>query len=135
MPGLVLGACKEDLPLSEITQGLRELLEEDAFGFHFVLKLTPLEIMVPSEKEEILKACSQLHERIGPEETFKIIVQKRFTSFRSMELIQSVGELIPRKVNLSNPDKIVMIQVVGDETGIALLVPEDIISIAKMNEE
>ena len=135
MPGLVIGACKDTLQIHEITRQLREILEEDAFGFNFVLKLTPLETMVPSEKDEILKACSQFHERIDPKETFKIIVKKRFTSLRSLELIESIGELVPRTVNLSNPDKIIIIQVIGDETGIALLRPEDIISIAKMKNE
>ena len=54
------------------------------------------------------------------------------TNLNRDELIKIVGELIDRKVNLKNPDKILMIQILGDNTGLSIISPEDIISIPKI---
>lgn len=132
IPGLVVAKCETEQELTEINKQLRELLEEEAYGFHFVLKLTPIEKTVPSSLEAILQASSELKDKINPEETFKIEVQKRFSSFHSAELIKEVADLFNQEVNLTKPDKVVVIQVMGERTGISVLRPEDIISVVKM---
>ena len=48
------------------------------------------------------------------------------------EIIEILANLIDNKVNLKNPDKIVMVQILGDYTGISIIDPEDIISIPKI---
>ncbi len=132
IPGLVLGSLKEELDLPEVIEKLKDLLQEEAYGFHFVLKLTPLELFVPSTLEEILNATSQLKDKIKKGEKFKIELQKRFTTLRSADIIQEVASLIEHDVDLSNPDKILLIQIVGEHTGLSVLKPNDIISVVKL---
>jgi len=58
-------------------------------------------------------------------------VEKRFTTTHSKEIIEKVAAIIKRKVDLSNPDKVVLIEVVGAFTGVSVLNPQDIVSVQK----
>jgi len=49
----------------------------------------------------------------------------------SRNIIEEVAANIERKVDLSKPDKILLIEVIGGLTGISVIKPDDVISIMK----
>lgn len=125
-PGLITAKLSLD-PIESIRK-LRSLIEEDPLLLRYVLKIVPIETIIDTTLENITKLASEFSNRILEEESFRITVKGRQSPLDSQELIIEVGEFIDRKVNLSAPDKIVMIQILGDLTGMSLLQPEDILS-------
>jgi len=62
-----------------------------------------------------------------------VTVRHRRTALDSMKVVRSVAGLISQRVDLKKPDKTVWIEIVGDLTGVTVLVPEkDILSVATL---
>ena len=133
IPGLV--AVKTSLNAFEVVKKLKEMAMKDPWQFRYTLRYVPLEEVVSSKLDEIAETAAKLAEKIGENETFKIEVRKRYTTLSRTDIIEAAASKIERKVNLSNPDWIVNIEVVGKWTGISVLRPSDILSIAKIREK
>ncbi len=133
IPGLVI--VKSSLNPFEVIRRLRELAEERPWEFRYVLKITPIEIVVPTDLEKIKEAVAELASKISENETFRITVNKRATTLSTREIIETAASVINRKVDLKNPDKIVQIEVLGGTTGISIIRQGDILSIAKIREQ
>ena len=60
-------------------------------------------------------------------ETFRVTVEKRFTNLHSRELVEAAAADIKNRVDLETPDKILLIEVLGGLTGMALIKPNSIL--------
>jgi len=58
-------------------------------------------------------------------------VEKRWTSLRSREIIEAVAEGIDRRVDLENPDWVVLIEIIGKYAGVSVIRPSDILHALK----
>ncbi|NVM31167.1 MAG: RNA methyltransferase [Candidatus Helarchaeota archaeon] len=128
-PGLITAKCSQD-PIQCI-RDLRVLIEEDPSYLRFVLKIIPIEVVTETNFDEISKIIDEFGKRISENESFRITLKGRQSPFDSQELIIKLAEKVDRKVNLNEPDKTLMIQILGDITGISLLSPGDILSKAE----
>ncbi len=129
-------ASKTSLDPFEVVRRLREIAEENPYQFRFAIKFIPLERCVPTEIDSIKAAVEELGNKIAEMETFRITVRTRHTELRGGDIINEVAPLINREVNLDNPDRTVWIEVVGEWTGVSVLVPEkDILSIMTMRDD
>jgi len=114
-----------------VVAGLRLLYQDDPSQFQFTYKWVPIDAWAPSEIEAIKAEVSRLKERILRGERWRMIVEKRrFTKYHKIQIITSVADLIDEKVDLKNPDKILMLQILGNQTGVAVLRPGDIFSVS-----
>ena len=127
--GLVVAKTSLD-PLKAI-EDLRRILKEQPEEFRYSLRLIPVEVVVHTSLSEIIAACSRISPRILEQETFRVTVEKRHTGLSRMEIIEAVAENIDRKVDLHNPDKILLIEILGGLTGVSVIEPEDILSVTK----
>lgn len=123
--------AKTNLDPYVAVEKLRVLISERPYEFRFALRIIPVERVVPSELEEIKKAALELANRIGEDETFRITVEKRFTTLHSTDIIGAVAPEIQRKADMKNPDKILLIEILGALTGLSLVKPNEIISVMK----
>jgi len=131
VPGLLL--VKTRLNPFEVSKKIGEIAKERPWDVRYTLKLTPIDAVTSDDMEEIKRVAITLaNEKIRVDETFRITVNKRLTSISGKKLIEEIAKHIDRKVNLKNPDKILQIEIVGKDVGIAVLKPEDIISIVKI---
>ncbi|MGD0159957.1 MAG: THUMP domain-containing protein [Candidatus Bathyarchaeia archaeon] len=124
-------AVKTNMDTIEAIRQLRALLQQSPYEFRFTLRIIPIEKIVPTELEMIQQAVTELSSKIDEKETFRVTVEKRFTTTHSKEIIEKVAVSIKRKVNLTNPDKIVLIEIIGSITGVSVLNPQDIVSVQK----
>ena len=115
----------------EVIARLRELLRARPYEIRYALRIVPIERVVSTDLAEIKKVSEELATKIGENETFRVTVEKRFTSLHSKEIIEAAASNIKRKANLENPDRILIIEVLGGLTGISLLRTEDILSVLK----
>lgn len=124
-------AARTNLNPVEAINKLRAELGRRPKVFRHLLRLIPVEIVVPSEIERMKEAVLSLSGRIGKEESFRITVEKRRTTLRSREIIDAIAKGINRKVDLENPDWIVLIEVIDKYTGISVIKPRDILNTVK----
>ena len=127
--GLVV--AKSSLDCYDIIKKFRNILREHPYEFRYALRIIPIERVVSTDIVRIKEVALELATNISKIETFRVTVEKRFTSLHSYEIIEEVATEIDRKVNLKKPDKILLIEILGALTGISLIGPDDIIAVTK----
>ena len=124
-------AAKTSLEPREVIGKFRSILQERPYEFRYALRIIPVEKVVRTDLDEIKLASATIAAGMGENETFRITVEKRFTSLHAQDFIEAVATGIDRKVNLSNPDRILLVEVVGGSTGLSLLKPNDVLAVQK----
>ncbi len=115
----------------EVIERFRKILYERPYEFRYTLRIIPIEKVTRTDLNEIRCAAADLTSKIGEDETFRVTVEKRFTETSSRDIIEAVAANIEREVDLTKPDKVLLIEVVGGLTGISVLRPDDILSVMK----
>ena len=127
--GLIV--AKTTLDPCAVIEKFRAILKERTYEFRYDLRILPIERVVPTDLEEIKRVTAELAARIGEEETFRVTVEKRFTTLHSRDIIEVAAADIKRKADLENPDRILLIEVLGGLTGVSLLRSSDILAVLK----
>ncbi len=84
-----------------------------------------------TDLREIERTAVELASKIKENESFRVTVEKRFTDTSTKDMIEAAAASIERKVDLRNPDKIILVEVVGGLTGISIIKPEQILAVMK----
>ena len=127
--GLV--AAKTCLNPFEVIDKFRAILRVRSYEFRYTLRVIPIEAVVPTDLAEIQKMTIWFGSKIGQSETFRVTVEKRFTGIPSRDIIEAAAENIKRRVDLTKPSKILLIEVIGGLTGISVIKPSNILSVVK----
>ena len=127
--GLIVG--KTTLDPYAVIEKFRNILKERPYEFRYALRILPIERVVSTDLDEIKRATAELAARIGEDETFRVTVEKRFTALHSKDFIEAAASDIKRKADLANPDRILLIEVLGGLTGLSLLKPNDVLAVVK----
>lgn len=127
--GLVV--AKTNMPPVEAVEKLRVLLKEKPYEFRYSQRIIPVQKVVHTELEEVKKAAVALSTKMNKDETFRVTVEKRFTNIHSRDFIEAAATNIQNRVDLKNPNWILLIENIGGYTGVSLLNPNSILSILK----
>ena len=115
----------------EIIEKLREIIHEYPYKVRYALRFIPIQKVIKTSLDEVKKISLDLGKSIPEKNTFKVTVEKRFTSLHSKDFIEAAASKIDRKVDLIKPDNILLIEVLGPLTGISLIKPNDILAVIK----
>lgn len=115
----------------EVIEKFRKILHERSYEFRYTLRIIPVEKVVRTDLGEIQQAATELSSKIGEDETFRVTVEKRFTETPTQDIIEATAANIERKVDLNNPDKILLIEVIGRLTGLSVIKPNEILAVMK----
>jgi tRNA acetyltransferase TAN1 len=110
-----------------VVNKLKELVASEPWQVRYILRVLPIQVVVPTTLDAISDAANKLVSKIG-KDTFRITVEKRHNSLGSMQIIKSIAERIDNKVNLENPDWVILVQVLGGLSGVSVLRPNQIFS-------
>ncbi|MFZ0966300.1 MAG: THUMP domain-containing protein [Candidatus Bathyarchaeia archaeon] len=124
-------AAKTAFSPFEVIEKFRKILHERSYEFRYTLRIIPVEKVVRTDLGEIQQAATELSSKIGEDETFRVTVEKRFTETPTQDIIEATAANIERKVDLNNPDKILLIEVVGGLTGLSVIKPNEILAVMK----
>ncbi len=132
-PSTVRGVIfvKTSLTREEVLSGLREMARERPFNLVNVKRVIPVDLVVETDVERIAEAAGTLADRIAEGESYRVTVEKRHTQLHSMDVIRAVAAKFERRVDLKNPDKVVLVGIVGPVTAIAVIRPGEILSVEK----
>ena len=134
LPGLVVLHTRLD-PF-KVVEEVEERVRQEPWYFRYLLKLVPVEVCVPADIESIREVAVKLaRQRIGESETYKIEVRKRLTDLRRRDIIEAIASDLSNKVNLEKPDKIVLVEVIGQVAGVAVIEPRHVVSVQRIRRE
>jgi tRNA acetyltransferase TAN1 len=123
--GLLVAQTSLD-PLAVIDK-LRELVALESWKLRYVLRVLPVQVVIPSELDSITKATRDIAPKIG-NETFRVTVEKRHSSLSTMEIVKAIAGQVSNKVDLENPSWVILVQILGRLTGLSVLRPNQIFS-------
>ncbi|MEZ0248707.1 MAG: THUMP domain-containing protein [Thermoproteus sp.] len=117
----------------EFTKALADLVSSGYYVPRFVLRATPIMVVVKTDLDEIAKAAAELAAKhIGANETFKIELKKRGVKYDRLAIIDYVAKGIDRKVDLTKPDKYLWVEMFPTRTGLSVLLEGDNFSLMKV---
>ncbi len=111
---------------------IREYVRSEPFRVHSILRLIPVDVVVDTTLEQIKGAAKQLADSIGEGESFRITVEARDSPYTTKQLIDAIADVVDRKVDLESPDKILLLEVLGEYVAISVLKPDELVSIVKL---
>ncbi|MBW2983969.1 hypothetical protein KY361_02550 [Candidatus Woesearchaeota archaeon] len=112
---------------------LAGLCKKDKAKFETTFRYMPIEKWTSSKIEDMQAAIKELQEGIKADEKWKMDLGKRQTEHHEKDLIIKLTEPIDKpNVDLKAPDKIVKVEIVGEDTGIALLTPDELLDTQKI---
>lgn len=124
-------AAKTVLDPFQVIEKLKAVLKERPYEFRYTLRAIPVEKVVRTNLDDIQQAVTELAVKIGENETFRVTAEKRFSSIPTRDIIETAAANIKNKVDLTAPNKIILIEVVGGFTGVSIVKPDEILSISK----
>ncbi|MEM0075450.1 MAG: THUMP domain-containing protein [Conexivisphaerales archaeon] len=127
--GIVLGNTSLD-PL-QVSEKLDSLAKNEPWNMRLVLRFIPIETEVETSLEQIVKMVKPLLSKIKADESFRVTVESRHSTLDKNDVIKKIAALVDNKVDLENPDWIVLVETIGNWTGISVLAPEKIFSSTK----
>ncbi|MDH3853221.1 MAG: THUMP domain-containing protein [Nitrosopumilus sp.] len=129
MPGILTAKTKLD-PVDAVRK-IKEMLLDEPWSVRYCLRIIPIQKVIETKIEEMGKIIVELSDQILDDETYRITIEKRNSNASSKEIITKIADKIKNKVSLEFPDKVLLIEILGNITGISILKKSDILSIEK----
>ena len=124
--GLFLMKTKSDP--KELVKKASEICKKDSSKFECTFHWVPIDKWVKSSVSDMQKVMKDINNKLNPEESWKLDLNKRQYEGKTTDLIMQLTENIDKpKVDLSNPQKIVKVEIIGKKAGISLLDPSEIL--------
>jgi len=115
----------------KIIDCVKNKIIEEPWLIRYCLRIIPIQRMTDTEIDKIKQTVIELKDTIQKNDSYRITIEKRNTSISSSEIITEVAEIFPNKVSLNQPDWIVLIEILGNETGISILKNDGMFSLDK----
>jgi len=116
---------------SKIIDWVRNKIVEEPWLIRYCLRIIPIQSITETKIDKIKQNVIKLKDSIQKDDSYRITVEKRNTSLSTNEIITEVAKIFPNKVSLNKPDLIVLIEILGDKTGISILKDSELFSLDK----
>ena len=116
---------------SKIIDYVKNKMVEEPWLIRYCLRIIPIQRITDTEIDKIKQNVIKLKDTIQKNDSYRITIEKRNTSISSNEIITEVAEIFPNKVSLNQPDWIILIEIIGNETGISILKNDEMFSLDK----
>jgi len=116
---------------SKIIDYVKNKMIEEPWLIRYCLRIIPIQRMTETEIDKIKQNVIKLKDTIQKNDSYRITIEKRNTSISSNEIITEIAKIFPNKVSLNQPDWIVLIEILGNDTGISILKDDELFSLDK----
>jgi len=116
---------------SKIIDWIRNKVVEEPWLIRYCLRIIPIQSITETNIDKIKQNVIKLKDSIQKNNSYRITVEKRNTSVSTNEIITEVAKIFPNKVSLNKPDFTVLIEILGDKTGISILKDSELFSLDK----
>ena len=129
MSGIMTASTK--LEPIEVVRRIKEMILDEPWSIRYCLRIIPIQKVIETTIENIEKTIENMNEQIKSGETYRISIEKRNSDLSSKEIITKIADKIRNNVSLEFPDKVVLIEILGNKTGISILKKSDLLSVEK----
>ena len=116
---------------SKIIDWVKNKIIEEPWLIRYCLRIIPIQRITDTEIDKIKQNVIKLKDTIQKNDSYRITIEKRNTSISSNEIITEIAKIFPNKVSLNQPDWIILIEIIGNETGISILKNDELFSLDK----
>jgi len=116
---------------SKIIDYVKNKMIEEPWLIRYCLRIIPIQMITETEIDKIKQNVIKLKDAIQKNDSYRITIEKRNTSISSNEIITEIAKIFPNKVSLNQPDWIILIEILGNETGISILKNDEMFSLDK----
>ena len=116
---------------SKIIDWVKDKVVEEPWLIRYCLRMIPIQSVTETDMSKITKDVIKLKDVIQQNDSYRITIEKRNTDMSSTEIITEIAKIFPNKVSLNQPDWIVLIEILGNKTGISILKENEIFSLDK----
>jgi len=116
---------------SKIIDYVKNKIIEEPWLIRYCLRIIPIQMITETEIDKIKQNVIKLKDTIQKNDSYRITIEKRNTSISSNEIITEIAKIFPNKVSLNQPDWIILIEILGNKTGISILKNDEMFSLDK----
>ena len=116
---------------SKIIDWVKNKITEEPWLIRYCLRIIPIQRVTDTEIDKIKQDVITLKDTIQKNDSYRITIEKRNASLSSNEIITEVAKIFPNKVSLNQPDWIILIEILGNKTGISILKDDGLFSLDK----
>ena len=116
---------------SKIIAWVKNKIIEEPWLIRYCLRIIPIQMITETEIDKIKQNVIKLKDTIQKNDSYRITIEKRNTDISSTEIITEIAKIFPNKVSLNQPDWIVLIEILGNDTGISILKDDELFSLDK----
>ena len=116
---------------SKIIGWIKNKVIDEPWLIRYCLRIIPIHRMIDTDIDKIKQNVTKLSNVIQKNNSYRITIEKRNTNVSSNEIITEIAKIFPNKVSLNQPDWIVLIEILGNKTGISILKENEIFSLDK----
>ena len=120
---------------AEIIKKIHEKLEDEPWSIRYTLRIIPIFQTVNTNVESITEAALNQIQKIKPDETYRITIEKRNSGISSSEIISQIAEKVKNKVSLEKHDWIIFVEVLGAISGVSVLKDADVLSVERVKRK
>ena len=120
------------LDVFEVIEKLRVEVENEPWEIRYCSRIIPIQKTCQTDLITIKQNVADLIPLIDPNETYKISIERRDSKLIRNEIISNIAKLLTNHVSLERPDWEIIIQIIGNETGVSILPSNSILSVSKL---
>jgi len=130
MPGILSISTK--INELDVVKRIQEKILDEPWSIRYCLRIIPIQSTVTTNLEDIQKEIRKLVGVINSDDSYRITIEKRNFNISKNEIIKEIANNLTNKVSLEDPDWIILIEIIGITTGLAVLRKGSIVSVEKM---
>lgn len=127
--GVVQGATT--LESVEAILLMREHMHSEPDRYDKLYRILPILSWVKTNVNAIVSEVEDQKDRMSADDSFRVTIEKRRTGLRSLEVIEPVAAVIDNPVDLENPDWVILVEILGDRTGVSIVRAEALFNVQK----
>ena len=116
---------------SKIITWVKDKVVEEPGFIRYCLRMIPIQTITETEMSKITENVTELKNVIKQNDSYRITIEKRNTDMSSTEIITEIAKIFPNEVSLNQPDWVILIEILGDKTGISILKDSEMFSLDK----
>ena len=120
------------LEISELVEKFRDKIENEPWEIRYCSRIIPIQKTCQTDLITIKQNVTELISLINPNETYKISIDRRDSELIRSEIISNIVELLTNRVSIEKPEWEIIIQILGNETGISVMPKNSILSVTRL---
>ncbi len=123
---------KTSIGFDSIIRKIKQILDDEPWSVRYSLRIIPIQVISTTNIDAIVSEMKKLTSIIQEHESFKIVVEKRNSDISSKEIISEIAKDLQNKVSMENPDWILLVEILGEKSGVSVVKEDSIISVQKI---